>query len=61
MADEIIKELWNIKDGIANEYDYDVKALAAYMKTKNCKVDYQIVDLRSKKQVAEQKYEFDQR
>ncbi|KAF0119980.1 MAG: hypothetical protein FD151_1815, partial [bacterium] len=26
MADEIIKELWKIKDGIANEHGYDVKA-----------------------------------
>lgn len=59
MADEIIKELWKIKDGIANEYGYDVKALVAYLKTKKHEVDYQIVDLRTIKQATEQKVGLD--
>lgn len=29
MADEIIRELWEIKDAIANEHGCDVKALVA--------------------------------
>jgi hypothetical protein len=60
MADEIIKELWKIKDGIANEYGYDVKALVDYLKTKKHEVDYQVVDLRAIKQAAEQKVGLDQ-
>jgi hypothetical protein len=59
MADEIIKELWKIKDGIANEYGYDVKALVDYLKTKKHEVDYQVVNLRKIKQAAEQKVGLD--
>jgi len=59
MADEIIKELWKIKDGIAKEYGYDVKALASYLKTKKSEVDYKVVDLRTIKQAAEQKVGLD--
>ena len=33
MADDIIEELWRIKDGIAREYGYDVDALAAHLAT----------------------------
>ena len=55
MADEIIKELWKIKDGIADEYGYDVKALVSYLKTKKSEEDHKIVDLRAMKKTAEQK------
>ena len=55
MADEIIKELWKIKDGIANEHGCDVKALAAHLRAKKHQGDQQVVDLRSMKQTAEQK------
>lgn len=54
MADEIIKELWKIKDGIANEYGCDVKALVAYLRAKKSEGDKQVVDLRSMKRTAEQ-------
>ena len=54
MADEIIKELWKIKDGIANEHGCDVKALAAHLRAKKHQGDQQVVDLRSMKQTAEQ-------
>ncbi|HIJ57100.1 MAG TPA: hypothetical protein HPQ03_13395 [Deltaproteobacteria bacterium] len=53
MADEIIKELWKIKDGIAKEYDCDVKAFVNYLRTKKHEGDLQVVDLRSKNQTAE--------
>jgi hypothetical protein len=59
MTDEIIKELWKIKDDIAKECGYDVKSLVAYLKTKKHEIDYQIVDLRTIKQNAEQKVGFD--
>jgi hypothetical protein len=34
MPDEIIRELYEIKDGIAKECGYDVDALADYLKTR---------------------------
>jgi hypothetical protein len=46
-ADEIIKERWKIKDGIADEYGYDVKALVAYLRAKKHEGDKQVVDFRS--------------
>ena len=53
MADEIIEELWKIKDGIANEHGYDIKALVAHLRAKKHKTDQQVVDLRAMKQAAE--------
>jgi arsenate reductase len=32
MADEIIKELWQVKDGIANEYNYETKTFVAHLR-----------------------------
>ena len=34
MGDEIIAELWRIKDAMAREHGHDVKALAAYVRAK---------------------------
>jgi len=34
MADEIIKELWKIKDDMAREFQYDPAALVAHLRTK---------------------------
>ena len=59
MADEIIKELWKIKDAIANEYGYDVRALVAHLRAKKHEDDKQAVDLRSIKQRAEQRAQTD--
>jgi hypothetical protein len=52
MADEIIKELWIIKDKIAGEYGYDVKALVDHLRTKKHREDQLVADLRSLKQTA---------
>ena len=60
MADEIIKELWRIKDGIAHEFGNDVKALVAYLKTRKYEGDYKVVDLQAIKQTAEKKGGLDQ-
>ncbi len=54
MADEIIKELWKIKDTIANEYGCDVKALVAHLRAKEHEGEHQVVNLRYMKQTAEQ-------
>ncbi len=59
MADEIIKELWTIKDAIAKEYDFDVKALVAHLRAKKHDEDKQVVELRSIKQCADQKAQAD--
>jgi hypothetical protein len=45
MADEIIEELWKIKDGIAHEYAYNVDALVAHLKAKGLSVGRKVVDL----------------
>ena len=47
MADEIIKKLWKIKDGIAREYGYDMDALVAYLTTLAPSPSQRIVDLRA--------------
>ena len=35
MADEIIEELWRIKDDMAREYNYDIPTLVAYLQHKD--------------------------
>ena len=54
MSDEIIKELWRIKDSIAQEHGYDLEALVAHLQTKKRSEGQQIVDLRAIKGAAEQ-------
>jgi len=55
MADEIIKEVWKIKDAIAKEYGCNVKSLAAHLRAKKHEAGDRVVDLRSMKLTAEQK------
>ena len=45
MSDEIIEELWQIKDSIAREHDYDIESLVAHLQTKQRSADQQVVDL----------------
>ena len=45
MPDEIIEELWQIKDSIAREYGYDIEALVAYLQTRERTEDRRVVDL----------------
>jgi len=49
MPDEIIKELWEIKDTIAEEYDCDVRALVAHLRKIKHPEDHQPMDLRGRK------------
>ena len=55
MADEIITELWKVKDAIAKEYGCDVKSLVAHLRAKKREGDNRVINHRSMKQVAEQK------
>ena len=54
MSDEIIEELWQIKDSIAREHDYDIESLVAHLQTKQRPASQQVVDLRALRQTAEQ-------
>lgn len=45
MADEIIKELWEIKDNIAREHEFDVEALVAHLQTRKRAEGRRVVDL----------------
>ena len=53
MPDEIIKELWQIKEDIAREHGYDIEALAAYLQTKQRREGQRVVDLHSLKETSE--------
>jgi len=52
MPDEIIKELWQIKDDIAREHGYDIEALVAYLQAKPQREEQHVVDLRSLKETS---------
>ena len=56
MPDEIIKELWQIKDSIAREHGYDIDALVAYLQAKKRREGQRVVDLRSLKESAESQH-----
>ena len=45
MPDEIIEELWRVKDDLAREHGYDVRALAAYLQNKQQTEGRRVVDL----------------
>jgi hypothetical protein len=47
MADEIIEELWKIKDDIGREYGYDMDALVAHLTTQMPPPSSRVVDLRA--------------
>ena len=54
MSDEIIEELWQIKDHIAREHGYDIEALVAHLQTKKRPKSQQVVDLRALRGAADQ-------
>ena len=49
MADEIIEELWRIKDGMAREHGYDIKRLAAHFRRREREGGRQVLGLRAKR------------
>lgn len=54
MADEIIKELWQIKDHMAQEYGYDIDTFVAQFQRRQQVESRQVVDLRAMKEAAGQ-------
>ena len=54
MSDEIIKELWQIKDSIAQEHGYDIEALVAHLQTKKRTKGQKVVGLSTLKENAGQ-------
>jgi len=61
MVDEIIKDLWKIKDGIARENAYNVDALVAHLKAKGLSPGQKIVDLRGMKTTGQNRKRKNQR
>lgn len=45
MSDQIIRELWDIKDRIAEEHGYDVEALVLHLRRRACFDARETVDL----------------
>ena len=54
MADEVIEELWRIKEAMAQEYGYDVTRLAADLQRRQQEHAHRIVDLRAVRKAADQ-------
>jgi len=61
MADEIIEELWKIKDAIARECAYDVDALVAHLKAKGPAPGQKVMNLRATKTAGENRKRKSQR
>ncbi|MCI5148340.1 MAG: hypothetical protein D3916_02910 [Candidatus Electrothrix sp. MAN1_4] len=49
MADEIIEELWKIKDSIARDHAYSVEDLVAHLKAKGLSHGQNVADLQAMK------------
>jgi hypothetical protein len=47
MPDEIIKELWEIKDSIARQHGYDIETLVAHLQGRKTPEGGRIEDLRA--------------
>ena len=50
MTDQIIRELWYVKDKIAQDHGYDLDTLVAYLQSKERTENYHIVDPHSVKE-----------
>lgn len=53
MPDEIIQELWQIKDSMAQECEYDIDRLVAQIQTRQGKADQSPVDRRAMREAGE--------
>ena len=53
MSDKIIEELWQIKDSIAREHDYDIESLVAHLQTRQRSAGQQVVDLSASRRNAD--------
>lgn len=54
MHDEIIQELWEIKDGMAQEYGHDLDAFVVHLQSRKRPADQRVVDLQALKKAGEQ-------
>ncbi len=55
MKNEILQELWKIKDQVAVESDYDIEKLAKKLRAKERESKTPIVDLTTKMQIKNKK------
>jgi len=55
MKNEILEELWNIKDQVAKESNYDIEQLAKSLRIKEKEEKANVVDLTSNKQIHHKK------
>lgn len=46
MSDEIIKELWSVKDTIACDHGYDLSKLVSYLRSTADSTQYKTVDFK---------------
>ena len=52
MSDEVIKELWQIKDSIAREHGHDVRRLATYLQSRERAPRHRAVERPSKERAS---------
>ena len=53
MPDEIIRELWQIKDSMALECEYDINTLVARLQTRQCTTGQEFLNRRALKEANE--------
>ena len=54
MPDEIIRELWQIKDSMAREYEYDIDLLVTHLQTRKRTAGQKVVDMHAMKEAGKQ-------
>lgn len=54
MVDDVLKELWEIKDNIAKEHGNDLDALTAWLKKRSITENRKVINLKAIKRIAEQ-------
>ena len=55
MADEVIEELWRIKDAMAQEHGYDIARLVADLQGRQGQDGHRIVDLQASREAGERR------
>ena len=56
MSDEIIQEIWQIKDAIGRESNYNLHTLGALLRQRQRTGSKQVVDLSSKRKAVKKKF-----
>ncbi len=55
MSDEIIREVWDIKDAIGKEANYNLHSLGVFLRKRQQTQNKQVVDLSSKRKIITKK------